>query len=270
MRSLLFAIGLAASLPAQSTPAHTDLPSRAELDSITARGTALYQYDRAAWDASDAIMKIDPDPRIAQMYVVGKAGTEWIVFFGKLTPARDTFFIAYSADKTARDSVFTAAKIPFSDPDTRDQLHAARAILTARAAFGKVTRPYNSSVIPAGHGEWWVYLYPAQTVTTSWPLGGDERFRISEDGYQILERHRMHVIVLETPVGPSHVEAPAGYVPLGLQHSAILDNRPEDTDVFAVLSRATRVPEYVSIDGGWSFKIDVDGKISMPEKHFKP
>lgn len=195
------------------------------------------------------------------MYVVVQAGSEWIVFFGRLTAARDTFYIAYSADKSAKDTAFTAAKISFSNPNTGDQLHAARATLTARAAFGRTTRPYNVSVIPAGHGEWWVYIYPAQTVTTSWPLGGDERFRISEDGLHILERHRMHVSVLETPAGVSP-NSPAGYVPVGLYHTAIVDNRPEDTDVLAVLSRDPRVPEYVGVNGNKGFKIDVNGNIA--------
>lgn len=262
MRSLLLLSILAAPLLAQAAPPHTALPSRVELDSITARGIALAQYDRAAWDASDALIALDPNPHGAQHYIVVENEGRWFVYFGALTTARDTFYIAYSAEKAAADSVFRARKFPIAIPNTGDQLHAARALVTALEAFGPTKRPYNHAVLPTRTGEWWVYIYPAQTVTTVWPLGGDERFRVSADGSRIIERHRMHVSILETPVNLA-VDS-AGRVPQGYVHTTVVDNRPEDTDVFAVLSRGSRFPEYVAIKPGFVYRIDSNGHITLP------
>lgn len=40
----------------------------------------------------------------------------------------------------------------------------------------------------------------------------------------------------------------------------MLDDRPEDTDVFLVLSRKPQVPEYI-ISQSFYFRIEVDGEI---------
>jgi hypothetical protein len=42
----------------------------------------------------------------------------------------------------------------------------------------------------------------------------------------------------------------------------VLSDGPEDTDVFQVMSRQPRVPEYVGA-GGHVFKIEVDGTITV-------
>jgi len=264
MRSLLLLLCLATSLPGQSATAHLTLPTRAELDSISSRGIALYEYDRAAWVASDALMEQRPEPRSAQYYLVVRTEHDWNVYFGRLTDAEDTLYIVYSAREAVGDSVFSVTKLPTPVANTGDELHAARALVTARKAFGPTSRPYNHSVIPTGDGDWWVYLYPAQTVTNFWPLGGDERFRMSADGTRIIDRHRMHVTVLETPTGANADSA--GRIPQSYYHSAIVDNRPEDTDVLAVLSRSPRLPEYIPVKPGFVYRIDINGHITLPMK----
>lgn len=237
-------------------------PNRAALDSITARGMALYRYDRAAWDASDALLKLDPKPPGGQ-YVVIKSGADWVVHFGNLSAARDTFYTFYVARKMPGDSAFVVERTPSAAPDVADLLHRTRALATARGAFGPVKRPYNHSEIPAENGEWLVYLYPAQTVTTRWPLGGDERLRISADGGRILERHRMHNATIETPVG-SHPDS-AGRESTTYFHTAVLDDRPEDSDVLAVLSRNPRGPEVVLTEN-YVYIVDIDGSIHLPKE----
>lgn len=265
MRSLLLIAFASLSLAAQDSPAHLALPTRAALDSISARGAKLAAYDRAAHDASDALMKINPAPGSARFYIAAGHSDDWTVYFGNLSPARDTFYIIYSAAKERTDSVYKAGRMPYTNANTGDQLFAARAVATALEFFGNgAHRPYNYAAIRAARAEWWVYLYPAQQTSKSWPLGADVRFRVSSDGGHILERHRMHISVLESPVGDS-IEVDGGRL-TAYYHSAVVDNRPEDTDVLAVLARQPRYPEFVSVDGGYVYKIDVNGTISLPMK----
>jgi hypothetical protein len=47
---------------------------------------------------------------------------------------------------------------------------------------------------------------------------------------------------------------------VGILPSVFLDDRPEDTDVFLVLSRKPQVPEYV-VSQSFYFRIEVDGEI---------
>lgn len=263
MRSALLLLAFSVSLRAQTT-AMLGRPNRAALDSITSRGMELYRYDRAAWDASDALLAFDPKPPGGQ-YVVVKSGADWVVYFGKLSAASDTFFTFYVARKMPGDSAFVVERTPSAAPDVADLMHRARALATARAAFGPIKRPYNHSVIPAKNGEWLVYLYPAQTVTTRWPLGGDERFRISADGERILDRHRMHNAIVETPIG-SHPDS-AGRETTTYFHTAVLDDRPEDSDVFAVVSRNPRGTEVVLTEN-YVYMIGIDGSIQLPRERY--
>ena len=52
-------------------------------------------------------------------------------------------------------------------------------------------------------------------------------------------------------------------------HTAVLDDRPEDTDVFLVLTRRPEVPEYV-ISATLYFRIDVDGTITAFDRTEAP
>lgn len=101
-----------------------------------------------------------------------------------------------------------------------------------------------------------MYLVPAQTRAGVFPLGGDVRYRVSADGRTIKAKRRLHNTILEiaTP-------APRGSAILtGTMHTAVLDNVPEDTDVFHVLAREPKMPEYVATDT-FFYRIDVSGKI---------
>lgn len=136
---------------------------------------------------------------------------------------------------------------------------AARAIDIARADFGTPTRNYNSAVLPAGNGEWFVYLIPAQTRAGVYPLGGDVRYRISADGTRILVKRRLHNVILEYSAPPPSAKG----LPFARFHSAVLDDIPEDTDVFHVLVRDPKVPEYVLTDK-FVYRINIDGSMGSP------
>jgi hypothetical protein len=266
MRIALLVVALVvsvATLQAQELPAHTSLPTRQELDSISARGIALWRYDRAAWEATDALLATDPHPQ-GGVFIVVHADSNWVVRFGMLSAAKDTFYSRYTASIGPRDTTFVVEHLKVDEADVGGIMHAARAVFTASDAFGRVQqRPYNHAVIPADNGDWLVYFYPAQTSTAFWPLGGDERFRISSDGTRILERHRMHSAILDVPLNPRADSANLKQV--AFTHTAIVDNRPEDTDVFAVLSRDSPLPEYVGVKG-YVYRIDKTGRITLPMK----
>jgi len=136
------------------------------------------------------------------------------------------------------------------------------ALSLAAQSFGPVSRPYNNVILPVpATDDWWVYLLPAPTQAESWPLGADSRFRITGDGRSIQETRRLHNAIIE--YGPATAregaELKAGY------HAAVLDDRPEDTDVFLVLTRRPRVPEYV-VSRTFYFRIDLNGQITAYDR----
>jgi hypothetical protein len=173
------------------------------------------------------------------------------VAFGGLNAARDTFFLLYTARKDSARAPFVARAISPRRADTGYYARAARALLAPRADFGTRDRTYNQAVIPADSGTWWVYFYPAPRQTNVWPLGADIRYRVSPDGRTILAKRVMHKTILEARMPDSTVVA---------THTAVMDDRPEDTDVMVVLQR--RLPEYVvTVPGRFMYLIDVTGAI---------
>ena len=231
---------------------------RDQLDAITARGRIMAAYDLVSWHATDAIVALQPRADLIEGYLARqKPDGLWEVVFGRLNPQSDSFAIAFRAvQKTADATTFTTYEMRPPSRDGDYFARAARALYLCRADFGPVSRPYNAMVIPvAGQAEWWVYFVPAPTVTGVWPHGGDIRYRVTADGRSIQERHRMHYTVLEAAVPRSDSASVAA-----LTHTAILDDRPEDSDVFLVLTRQPRVPEVV-VSKSYYFAVDTTGHI---------
>jgi len=234
-------------------------PSADSLRAISERGRQLWEYDYAAWHGTDAVAPLVKDPLAVQAYVARPTPEGWVVSFGVLSTATDTFFVNFEARQVAgKPDSFVVKTVSPSRPDVDYLARAARAIELARTDFGPITRSYNNAALPAENGEWWVYTMPAQRYWNVWPLGGDARYRISRDGRSILAKRRLHNIVLEVRV-PADT---AGKVMKALMHTAVLDTIPEDTDVFHVLTRGIRVPEMVMTDK-YVYKIETDGRISV-------
>jgi hypothetical protein len=259
--------GLASSVGAQERPWSLEhLSSRipqAELDAITARGREIAAYDAAAWHGTDAFLALHPATEKVRQYVARRRPDGlWEVVFGRSSADSDTFYVAYRAvQANPGDTTFTASAIEPAEPDTGYYARAARAIALSAKAFGPATRQYNNVVFPVPDTEdWWVYLVPAPTAH-SWPLGGDVRFRVSADGRSIREKRRLHRAIIEyaPPKDREGTEVKAGY------HAAFLDDRPEDTDVFLVLTRRPRVPEYV-VSRSFFFRIDLGGRITAYDR----
>ena len=232
---------------------------RPELDAITARGRVLAEYDRAAWYATDAVLALRPDQNLVSGYLARRrADGLWEVVFGRLDAAGNEYLIAYRAvQRGSVDTSFMATALSPRESDSDWYARAARALDVARGAFGPARRPYNAMVVQAGEtGDLFVYIVPAPTRPGVYPHGGDARYRVSRDGRTMIEHRRMHNSVIEF----AHPERQGAKVVAG-SHTAVLDDRPEDTDVFHVLSRQPRLPEYV-VSKSYFFRIDLDGRIT--------
>lgn len=235
-----------------------------ELAAITLRGKMLYEYDQAAWHSTDAVMALSPKDGSITGYVGRKNGDKWTVVYGKLNDSKDKYLIAYEAiqQSTSRDFKVQIFEKPKEDADFF--LNAAKSVEIAKNAFVPAEkRAYNFAVLPAKDGQFYVYFVPAQTVNGIFPLGGDTRFLISKDGSKILETRQLHKSIIEFQV-PQNVKPETGY------HTAILDDAPEDTDIFHVLAREPKIPELVVMQK-YVYRIEADGTIRylMPTDAFK-
>jgi hypothetical protein len=224
---------------------------------VTARGRALYEYDQAAWHATDAVLAMHPPDQSVERYLALKSDKGWTVVFGHLSDQRDRFLIEYEATQGATLQEFAVKKLDPPKEDTTFYLAAAKAFDIARHDFQEDKRPYNVAILPAPSNQLFVYVMPAQTKVGIYPLGGDVRYLITADGGSIVEKRQLHKTVLEIP--PSSI--PEGTTPAARVHTHVLSDVPEDTDVFHVLTRQPSQPEVVCTPNKKLYKISVDGTI---------
>jgi hypothetical protein len=233
-------------------------PTNEELAAITERGRSLYEYDQAAWHASDAVQMANPKNVEGQRYIARKENGKWTVVFGKLNDDRSLFRISYEADEQATLRQFAVRQEPAGRQDEGFFLYAARAAEIAMKDFGTTDRPYNVAVLPASPEQLYVYLYPAQTKARVYPLGGDVRYLMNAAGTKILEKRQMHKSIIETAPHTGK-KAAAGF------HTHILGDLPEDTDVFHVLTQDPPLPEFVATPR-FTYQVKTDGTIQMEGK----
>ena len=245
MHSMRFHLALLiAAVSAVPAGAQVQPPTRDSLDGITARGRALVEHDRAAWHATDAVLALQPAPGEILAYLAMRQGSGWVVAFGRPDSISGNFHIAYEAVQSpGRPDSFTVTRHAPARVDSGEFARAARAFVLARADMGIPERPYNTAVLPAADSGWFVYLMPAQTQHGVFPLGGDVRYHVSPDGRRILLKRQLHKAILE--MGYTSDTLPA---PLFSTHAAILDNVPEDTDVFFVIVRQPRIHHLIVTD----------------------
>jgi len=228
--------------------------SDAELAEITERGRQLAAYDVAAWYGSDAVTALSPPTGSVTRYVARKTEKGWVVEFGHFNEPGDKFLITYEAVQGSTPKEFKGSKIEPAREDTDFYFHAAKAIGTAMVDFKGEARPYNAAALPTKSNQFYVYILPAQTKNGVFPLGGDARYLISADGSKIVEKHQMHVSIIEFGGNPQLKTIEMAF------HTAVLDDAPEDSDVFHVLSRTPSVPEWV-VSKKFVYNIQPDGSI---------
>lgn len=236
------------------------VPPDTDLAVITARGRLLYEYDQAAWHASDAVMATHPPKEEIGRYIAQKTDTGWVVAFGHLNETRDAFVIAVLAAQGKATQEYSVRKFDPGQKDTGFFLAAAKAIEIALHDFQGLNRPYNVAVLPAPEGRLYIYLVPAQTQNGVYPLGADVRYMISPDGGAIVEKRQLHKGLIPTG-GP----VPPGTTIVGGSHSHILSDVPEDTDVFYVLTRKPSMPEFIGTQIA-VYEVNPDGTIKVVQR----
>jgi hypothetical protein len=233
-------------------------PTAEELAAISERGKMLYEYDQAAWHATDAIVTANPKTVDGQQCIARKMNGNWTVVFGKLNEDRSQFEITYEAEEQATLRDFAVRPEPEAREDQGFFLYAARAIEVAMKDFGKANRPYNVAVLPVQTEQLYVYLYPAQTTARVYPLGGDVRYLVAADGTKLLEKRQMHKTVMEVALRPGKKVA-SGF------HTDILSDLVEDTDVFHVLTEEPPIPEFIATPH-FLYQVKTDGKIELEKE----
>jgi hypothetical protein len=240
-------------LVASGTLAQRPNPPDSVLRAITSRGRELVAYDIAAWHGSDAITALGVPERDLSASIARRDSTgKWELLVGRLSPARDTFFVLYRAIQHS-DSTFTAMRESHPVPFTGAERAMAVAIDTVQRQVRPGPRPYNSYVITADHG-YWVFLMPAQTDPGIFPHGGDWRARV-QDG-RIVALSRLHNTILDRTTPPPNA--------VTMAHTSF-DTLPSETDVFMVLRRAPRLSELV-VTSSTDFTIDTTGRIVAAPK----
>jgi hypothetical protein len=245
--------------------AQKEPPTKEELAAISDRGRDLAGYDAAAWHASDAVQAKQPKEGSVVRYIARKIEKRWVVAFGRLDEKGEKFLIAYEATQGEKPDVFDVKEMATPKEDTGFFLSAAKAIDTTLKDFVEhfegEQRPYNVAVLPAEKEQIWVYLVPAPTKRNVWPLGGDVRYLVSADGTKIVSKRQLHKSVIEVEPPKDNENQQIG----GGIHTHVLDDTPEDTDVFHVLTRKPAVPEMV-ITKQFVFQVDPDGSIQYVGK----
>jgi hypothetical protein len=257
MQMIRFAVALvlllAPSLDAQETPPPP--PSQDSLNGISKRGMMLARYHflamAAAWsfeaepgtEDQVPILMVRPDLERAE------------AVFGRLSDDSTSFLVAYAGLQDEGAATFTIRRNDPPVPDTGYFARAMRAQALANRDFGSWDRPFLSAPILADNGDFWVYVFPAARPPV-YPVGGDYRYRVSSDGRRILDKRRLHNTVQEYRGSSERGEMVAQ------MSTAVLDDVPEDTDVYHVLTRRPSTPQYI-ITEGYVFRIEVNGAIRV-------
>jgi hypothetical protein len=256
MRHVAFVAALCLLIaPGHSLGQKNDTNLKAYLDGVTERGRALFAYDQAAWHGTDAFLELKPDTNHIAHYICTKTPTGWLVTFPKWNDAHDKLLVAYEAVESVPGKYLARRYDPPKEA-SEDLTAQERALELAISTFQHPNRPYNTAILPAADGTIYVYLYPAQTKDTVWPLGGDVRYTIAPHGKQILETRQLHKSILEFE---SNAKAVGG------MHSHVLSDVPEDTDVLYVLNRKPSMPEYIGTAKG-VYAVNADGSISIVKR----
>ena len=237
-------------------------PTGEELAAITARGKRLTEYDRAAHQAIAAVKAIHPVPGKGPLYLGQQVPSGWVFWFGHWDDAGRNFVTAYEARQEGSSLQFIVKEVPPGDKQPANLTAAAGAMQAAMREFKPTQkRPYSIAVIPVEEDGFYVYIYPSQINPRVYPLGGDSRFKINKGG-TVLEDRQMHRVITE--IDPER-SIPPGSKLAGGNHSHILSDVPEDTDVFHVLRQDPPLPEYIATKN-FIYDVEPDGSIKIVKK----
>ncbi|HST90841.1 MAG TPA: hypothetical protein VLJ13_01430 [Brevundimonas sp.] len=208
---------------------------------VGAMGQAIFEQDRAAWVATDALLGQfggSPPDGLRGWIVVKEPGGQRVRFV-----RLDGEILKAGWDVPVRNG--RAGRVETVSDGTLTEVEAAqfRARTTAAQNIGRLrcSRQLNAVVLddPESDG-WLVWLLTSTSDANIIPVGGHYRFRISADGATVLQRDMLTNSCLNMPRAQA---GPQG-TPVGMVVSQIVSSGPVETHVF--LSLQNRTPIYVS------------------------
>jgi len=235
-------------------------PNALVLGQITKRGKDLYEYDKACSQATDALLAQVKNAASFKLFVAYPEHELWHVAFGTMSDDGESFLIAYEVtvkpDKRAETKSYDIFKL-----DKAEFFRRAKALSACQSKMKSTGPQMNYAAIPNQDDKntYWVYQFPGTTEPGVFLLGGDVRYLVSNSDHKILQTRQMHRSVLSWP---KRGDLPNDAHLQGGCHSAILDDEPEDTDVFHVLLRQPQLPEYIAT-ANWIFCVETDGSIRL-------
>ncbi|MEO9763275.1 MAG: hypothetical protein ABJF49_06130 [Marinomonas sp.] len=244
--------------PDQTELSDTD---KQQLQHALHRGQALYNYDRAAWLATDAMLEAIKDPAGEGLrgWIVEEEETSWRVTFykGEGGGYAGVFEGIFDGQKLTSSGRVPSDRAPFDAKQT--------ALVKARDAVKDVelqrcsSQPFNLVIMPTGKadGGLFVYYLVPQSKADAVHLGGHYRFEV-RDGEQVDMRKFTNSCI---ELGGAEVEEETK--PAALMISHILDRVPTEIHVFSTF--ALRTPIYVSTTqnkGLWAAEVS-DGQARL-------
>jgi hypothetical protein len=225
---------LAAPVAAQPGPAAvSETDQEAKLRAIGARGRLLFDLDRAAWVATDDLMKKLRDPAAAGLkgYVVEHDGPGFAVtFFGGEPGRLVAFYVARVAGGKVRSGrlLAEAERVPLTPYQLR--LASARAAAVPGDLRPCTQATFNAAVIPPASDSAPIELYltSAQTQEGVYPAGGHYLLTIGTDN-KVQSVRKFTNACLNMPVPRGRKGGPQT---AGLFVSHILDPLPTEIHVF--------------------------------------
>lgn len=207
---------------------------------VGAMGQAIFDQDRAAWLATDALLAHlnGVAPSDLRGWIVAKDGEDQRVRFVRM----DGETLKPGWDIVVRQGRAGPVEVVTDGELTGVEQAQFRARTTAAQNVGRLrcSRQFNAVVLddPDSDG-WLVWLLTATTDADIVPVGGHYRFRISADGSTVVRRDMLSNSCLNMP----RPQADAQGEPTALVVSQIVSGGPVETHVF--LSIQNRLPIYV-------------------------
>lgn len=256
---LLIAAGtVLASSGAAQTPTALRKFDQATVERL---GRSLHRHDRAAWIATDALLKRFRSPQAAGVagWIVVEQGDADLVRFVRSVEGR--LEAAYDVRVTARGAATVAEPADRTLTATEQAAFSARA--AAAGAVAQVCRPgYNTVVLPDVDGDGWLVWLLAPTPKVGvLPIGGHYRVTVAADGRTVEQADKLFATCLL--IDPSQ-GAPAGAKVAMAVASDVVSEAPQETHVFVQLQ--SRLTLYVmTARNGLLWKVQ-NGAISRVER----
>lgn len=234
MRRLIYTLAavlvLAAPARAADDPPIRPFPK----ETVERLGRAIYELDRAAWVASDALVAKVPDVKSAHLlgWVIVDSGAGYRVRF--LRDAGSGLEAGYDIDVTPQFKTRLAEPANRTLTEVEKNMWAARSTALDGLSGQPTCRPgYNTVVLRDPEREGWiVWLLAPMPAANVYPIGGHYRFSVSADGRRILQRDALSTSCMtmdSTAAGPSG-DRPAVF---GAMH--LVSPTPVETHVFVQL-----------------------------------